>query len=191
MKKIGVWAAAGLLLLAITATSTIALAQEEKKDAPKEAPKVVAPTNEIVERGWDLRCPDEKTEKQDKKQCEVFQRLDVKGSEMRVAELAIGFPKEGKGIEKGGALGAVVLPLGILLDESITLKIDEEKPFSFRTRYCTAAGCVSYVNMSKSMLDTLRAGKQVTFNFKTADGQNVNIVMNLGGLDKILKDMQQ
>lgn len=187
MKKIYLLAVAASFFLALAVASHVVLAEDAKAPAPKAA---TTPTNEVLERGWDLRCPDEKTEKQDKKQCEAFQRLDLKGSEMRVAELAIGFPKENKAIEKGGALGAVVLPLGILLDEPLSMKIDDGKPMSFRVRYCTAAGCVAYVAINKSMLETMRNGKKTSFDFKTADGQNVNIVMTLTGLDKILKDMQ-
>jgi len=187
--------AAGLLAIALAfgfvaapAFSAEAKKATEKKEETKAGKD--AKTNEIVERGWAVRCPETKDAKADKKQCEVFQRIDMKGADARVAELAIGFPTD-KDIEKGGAFGAVVLPLGILLDQGVVMKVEEvKKPSSFKVRYCTNAGCVSYVNIGKSLLESMKKAKTVTFAFKTMEGQDVNLIMSLTGLETALKEIQ-
>lgn len=175
-----------ILALTLLLTSPVPAAEEAKKDAAKPAPGT-----EMVERGWKGRCPDAKPEdKKNKKQCEVFQRIDVKGADnTRVAEFALGFPDDKK-LEKGAGLGAVILPLGILLDQPVGMKVDDGKSMSFRLRFCTTAGCVGYVTLPKAVVETMKTGKTVTFGFKTAEGRDVNLLMSLNGFDKALKDLQ-
>jgi invasion protein IalB len=178
--------AAGLLaVLVLGFVAFSSFADEAKKDAGKKAPD-----NQVVERGWTQRCPEKKPDqKSETKQCEIFQRIDMKESSMRVAEFAVGFPQE-KGMEKGAARGVVVLPLGILLEEGVQMKIDDGKPVSFKTRFCTNAGCFSFVMLGKDVLETMKKAKAVTFLFKTSEGQNVNLIMTMGGFEKALKDIQ-
>ena len=161
------------------------LAMPAFAEAPKGKEKDKAPPQEITERGWTLRCPDVK--KGEKKYCEIFQRLDMKdAADARVAEFAIGFPEDEK---KNVARGVIVLPLGILLESGVAMKIDDNEPFVFKTRYCTNAGCFSYVSLSKDLLTSLRKGKTVTFQFKSFAGQDVNLIMNLVGFEKSLKEI--
>ena len=176
------------ILFAVLILGTTAMpssAEEAKEAAAKKAP-----SNEVVERGWKQRCPKQNLlQKLKKKQCEVFQRIDVKESSMRVAEFAVGFPSE-KTLEKGAARGVVILPLGILLEQGVEMKVDTAKPLAFKSRYCTNAGCFSYLNLSKDLLDFMKKAKTVTFVFKTSEGQNVNLIMSLNGFEKALKGIQ-
>lgn len=163
---------AAFLLIAGSAVAAEKSSAETKDAAPS-----------VVERGWALRCPEEQKDK--KKQCEVFQRLDMKDSSAaRVAEFAVGFPDK-----KEPARGVVILPLGILLEQGVSMKIDDGKPFVFKTRYCTNAGCFSYVNLDKTLLGSLKKGKAVAFQFKSATGQDINLIMNLSGFEKSLKEI--
>ena len=165
---------------------------EEAKKPPEAAPAVAAkqPSNEMVEQGWKQRCNTPKAgEKAAEKICEIFQRLEIKENHMLVAELAVGFLHD-KTMEKGAAHGAIILPLGISLESDIGMKVDEGKPVVFKPRFCTAAGCFSFVTLSKDLLDTMKKGKAITFTFKTAEGQNVNLIMHIGGFEKALKENQ-
>jgi invasion protein IalB len=155
---------------------TSVFAEEAKKEETAKADS----GTEIVEMGWQKRCADKKSE--EAKKCEIFQRLAIKKSDMRVAEFAIGFPEK-----KDTARGVVVLPLGILLEPGVAMKIDDGKPFVFKARYCVNAGCFSYINLDKSILDSMKKGKLASFFFKTAEGQDVNLIMNLTGFEKAMK----
>lgn len=140
-----------------------------------------AQTASKTETLWTVRCQEEDKARE---HCEVFQRLIVKETGARVAEFAIGFPEN-----KDVARGVVVLPLGMLLQSGVEMKIDEGKPFAFKVRYCTQAGCFAYVNLDKALLDLMRNGMAANFMFKAADGKDVNLKMPLSGFGKALKEI--
>lgn len=172
-----------LSLAALLFTATPALAAEAKKAAAPAAAKAAAPKQEIVDTGWQKRCPDKTN-----KNCEIFERMQVKGG-ARVAEFAIGY--DPKNSDHSVARGAVVLPLGILLQPGVALKIDDDKPAAiFQNRYCTNDGCFSFVNFNKDILNALKKAKVVHFLFKGAEGQDVNLVMNLKGFEEALKTLE-
>jgi invasion protein IalB len=195
------------VVVAVTLAVTSFAAVEAKKDTAAAAPAAAANNNkaqknQVVESGWTQRCPQKKADPKadpkaaqtaapttDKKQCEIFQRIAMKETSARVAEFAVGFPQE-KGFEKGAARGAVILPLGILLEEGVQMKIDAGKPLGFKTRFCTNAGCFSFVTLSKDVLENMKKAKSVTFLFKTFAGQNVNMVMSMVNFEKTLKAIQ-
>lgn len=183
-----------LIALAMSAWMFVAVAGEKADKSPAPAAKTeeaakgdanAAPKNEMVERGWTKRCVENK--KDEKKYCEAFQRLDMKEGSARVAEIAIGLPE--KPDKKSAARGAVILPLGVLLSESVGMKVDDGKAVSFNVRFCTNGGCAAYINISKELLDEMKKSKRVTFFFKTFEGQNVNLVLTMEGFEKVLKEL--
>jgi invasion protein IalB len=132
---------------------------------------------------WTVRC--EKGAKNDKSgKCEIFQRLVLQESGKRVAEMAIGFPEK-----KDSARGVIVLPLGVLLTEGMTLQVDTNPAFAFKVRYCSNDGCFAYVNLNRAVLDTMRKGSKAKITFRTMQGKNVNVVISLKDFDKGLKQI--
>lgn len=157
--------------------SAVLSAQAAAPEAKKaEAEKKI----EMQESGWAKRCEDKENKK-----CEVFQVLSVKDSKARVAEFALGFP-ESKDVGRGG----VILPLGILLEDGVTMRIDDGKPYVFKVRYCTNDGCVAFLKVDNALVAAMDKGKQITFSMKSAVGQNVNLVLSLSGFGKALKEIR-
>lgn len=130
---------------------------------------------------WSKRCSDVNGEER----CEIFQQIVVKETGARVAEFALGFPN-GK---KSTASGVIVVPLGILLEEGATMQVDDNRPFSFRIRYCLKNGCFAFVDMDKKILKTLKKGKGATITVLNAGGQKISIPVSLIGLTKALKEI--
>lgn len=137
------------------------------------------PASEVIDSGWNMRC---NTKKPEKNACEVFKKLSQGENGPRIAEFAIGFPKD-----QDAASGVIILPLGILLEKGISMQVDSGKPYVFQIRYCTNAGCFSYVSLKPALLDEIKKGKKLNFAFKTSEGQKVNLIMALDGLDKVIK----
>ncbi|HRC26732.1 MAG TPA: invasion associated locus B family protein, partial [Alphaproteobacteria bacterium] len=77
----------------------------------------------------------------------------------------------------------------MLLQSGVEMKIDEGKPFAFKIRYCTQAGCFAYVNLDKALLDLMRNGTAAHFQFKAADGKDLTLQMPLSGFGKALKEI--
>lgn len=156
-----------------------------KKDAPAQAAAATQEQQQpqVAETGWNVRCPENET---DKSKCEMFQRIVMRDNQARVAEFAIGFPDD-KTLEKGTARGVAILPLGLLIEEGVQMKIGDGKGVPMKTRLCTNAGCFAFVTLKKETLDNLRDAKNVTFVFKTPDGRTVNIVMSTVNFDTALE----
>ena len=128
---------------------------------------------------WSVRCT--AAEGAPARECEIFQRLVVAKSGQRVAEFAVGFPKD-----KKEGRGVIVLPLGILLEEGIEMQVDQGQKFRFKPRYCTTEGCFAFINVDQALLDTLKSGGVMEFDAKAMNGKDVKIKMTLEGLAKAL-----
>lgn len=136
------------------------------------------------ESSWEKRCQkDEKTGKEDPKLCEIFKLIRVQESKGRVAEFAIGKNEKNK---EGTYSGVVVLPLGVLLEEGILFKIDDNKPVMFKPRFCAQIGCVSYITLDDNLINTMKKGEKISFGFRSSNGQKVNIDMVLSGFGKAI-----
>lgn len=170
------------VVLALAATGGLFLNQKAI-GGDKPAAPAAASTEKGTGTPWAIRCAkDEKTGKSGK--CEIFQRLVVKETGKRVVEFAVGFPES-----KDSARGVVVLPLGMLLTEDISMQIDKEKSFSFKPRYCLPEGCYAFVNLNRKLLDLMRGGKEVQISFRALDGKPVSIKLSLDGFGKSLKEI--
>ena len=134
---------------------------------------------------WTLRCDQDEAGKETS--CEMFQRLVVKDTGQRVTELAIGFPPDMNGV----ARGVVVLPLGILLTEDMTMQIDEGQAFSFKPRYCIQDGCIAFLDLGEQVLNIMRKGSEAKLAFKVMNGQDVVVGLSLEGFSKGLKEIVQ
>ncbi len=142
------------------------------------------------ESDWAVRCQDgdeqqsAENEALPKPDCEIFQRLVLQESGQRLAEFALGFPD---GAED--ARGVVVLPLGILLNEPVTMTIDDSQTFSFQMRYCTREGCISFVNLTPGMIDLFRRGREAVIDFKILTGEEISLKMSLRGFSAALEKL--
>ncbi len=132
---------------------------------------------------WSTRCSDGATGKDVKRgTCEVFQRLNLKETNQRLIEFAVGFP-EGR----DDARGIIVLPLGVLLEPGVEMQVDDQSPLKFKVRYCDAKGCFAYISLNNAVLDMLRKGDKARIIFSSPKPQKIQIDMSLKGFAKALK----
>ncbi len=131
---------------------------------------------------WQIRCG----EVQGKKICEMVQRISVAKTGQRVAEFSIA-----KMDSKGVSRASVALPLGLAVQEKILMKIDDNKPVSFRIKYCVPAGCVSNLSLKEKIINMMKKGNKLYIIAKSADGKPVNIVMSLKGFTKKNKEINK
>src|SRR4051812_853722 len=94
--------------LAVLVLLLITGAVQRQAGAATEAKKAPAAPVQF----WDTRC-DTPKDKKAAKYCEAFQRLSIqskdKKDQLRLIELAIGFPPD----KKGEARGVLIVPLGV------------------------------------------------------------------------------
>jgi invasion protein IalB len=153
-------------------------------DTAKTPAAAPAKGNEIIDHGWQQRC--EAVVKDKPSHCEIFKKLETKEKSLRVAEFAVGYAPE-KDAKKDTANSVIILPLGMLLDSGVTMKVDDGKELTFKPRFCNNGGCFSFVTLDEAWLSSMKKGKATNFQFKTSEGQIVNLVMKLDGFEKLLK----
>ncbi len=173
-----------ITLSALVVTLLIAITPFNANAAEKKG-------TEIAETNWTKRCQkDAKTGKEMKNFCEIAKRIQVKGAGTRIAEMAIGFPLNKEGKKSKAARGVIILPLGILLESGVVMKIDDNKPASFKPRFCTKDGCVAYINLNEKILGTMKNGNKLNLAFRTSKGQEIKVVMELKGFTKGIKSIR-
>ncbi len=131
---------------------------------------------------WQIRCGDV----QGNKVCEMVQRISVAKTGQRIAEFSIA-----KMDSNGVSRAAIALPLGLAVQEKILMKIDDNKPVSFRIKYCVPAGCISNLSLKEKIINMMKKGSKLSVIAKSADGKPINIVMSLKGFTKKNKDINK
>lgn len=140
--------------------------------------------------------------------CEAFQRLTQAESGARVIEFAIGYPppspeeagrkgsaasaiapaaKAVMGAGGSPARGVIVLPLGIMLPDGVSLRIDKKYSYAFEIRYCTADGCYAYIDLPSGTMDILRRAMSAEVTFRTLDKQDMSLKLEMKGLAAALQ----
>ncbi len=191
MNKFQKYAVAGFSIVLMGIGIVHTFASDEKNSATPAAASTAPPAkaeNTVVEKTWSVRCPNN-TKGSDKKDCEAFDRLEIKSSSARVVEFAVGFPQDNS-LKAGMARGVIILPLGILLQSGASMKVDDGKPLAFSSRFCNTSGCFSFVNLDKDILNSMKKGKTLNIFFKTFNNQDAKLPMTLSGFEKALKNIE-
>jgi invasion protein IalB len=142
---------------------------------------------------WANRCQDLKDgDKVTGQYCETMQSLSVMPKDgdpkaaQRVAEFAVGYPP----VAKGKPRGAMILPLGILLEEKPVVEVDGKELFKADVRYCDNNGCIAMFDLSSGQIDRMRKGDTMVLKAKAANGQPLQINMSLKGFGAALDKTQ-
>jgi invasion protein IalB len=150
----------------------------------KTAAAVPASTAQKAEL-WSKRCQDVKNKdgKTSTHYCEIFQRLSSASKDgktfQRVAEFAVGYPPGEK-----TARAVIVLPLGIMVQETMSVFIDDKNENHFHVQYCLPDGCYATLNLPEKLLETIGKGKKLMFAGKAMTGQPLHIIMDLTDFEK-------
>lgn len=152
---------------------------EEGRESPSQAAEAQASPSKDqkasqpnqAKHAWTKRC------EKDSKYCEIFQRIIVKENQKRLVEFAVGFPN--KDSEKAQA--ALILPLGIMVAEGVTVQLQGIKETKAPVKTCTEAGCLAVFEVPDDTLNAMINSDKVTVLFKGAAGKPFQVIMSLGG----------
>lgn len=76
---------------------------------------------------------------------------------------------------------AVILPLGLLLPEGLTVQVKDAVSIKVPIRTCGDSGCIAIFNMKSEFMDAMKKGEKLVLKMKDVNGKPVDIVMNLKG----------
>jgi invasion protein IalB len=159
------------IALVFAAATIASLAGYDSCSAQTDA-KAQNPGNASALSGWRVECASEgKTF-----ECRALQQLVQRDSNQLVAGITIRVPPETK-----KPVMMVQLPLGILVAEPMTMKVDEGQPERLAIQTCTPSGCYVGSALSDGLLAAMRSGKQLKIAFQNNNKQTVSVDMPLAG----------
>lgn len=128
-----------------------------------------------TEGDWTIRC-----EHADNNQdpCELYQ-LMKDDKDTPVAAISL-FPLKGQGQAVAGA--TVLTPLETLLTQGVTISVDGAPAKSYPFSWCTQAGCVARIGLTKEDLDAYKKGAKATLSLVALGAQEpVTLPLSLKG----------
>lgn len=135
-----------------------------------------------AQQNWAMRCNEAAKKPNEPTYCEAMQRIQVKETQERLLEVALGFPSNGAGrVEIVG-----ILPLGIDPTKSVSLLLDNAEFLSTPIKTCIPAGCIMQALLEPTQADALRKGQTLTFRFFASTGEPINLIIPLSGLDAVM-----
>lgn len=146
------------------------------------------PSHAQAQENWSLRCQDN-GEDTASKQCEIFQRLMIKDSDTRFAEMAI---MANKHDDKEVIFQSVaILPLGFSIPKGVDVVIDGTSQGRALPEFCNENGCALALDLSKNdLLQNLKKGENLSYVMTAPGGETLHATFTLAGITKALKQLQ-
>lgn len=144
--------------------------------------RVEAQLSGDVSEAWVRRC--DENEAGEEIYCEILQRLNIQESGARLLDFAIGFPAD-----SDAARGALIVPLGVLIEPGLDFQIDDGEVFKVRLRYCLQQGCYAFINLNEELIGQMKSGSQVSVTLTNLQGQRITIPVTLTGFTAAIEDI--
>ncbi|TPK75654.1 invasion associated locus B family protein [Mesorhizobium sp. B2-4-15] len=168
--------AAAISAVAFAALVPAALAQQQQQQG--SLPNGASSLQETYQ-DWQLAC----SMQDNARVCTVTQDQTQKnGQRLLAVELRVG--------QKGGLIGTLLLPFGILFDPGVTPQIDDQPPMAQqRLRTCLPTGCIVVFPIDRPTLGKMKVGSVLKLNVTTAAETPLTFPVSLNGLSAALDRM--
>ncbi len=84
----------------------------------------------------------------------------------------------------------VVVPLGVVLTEGLSVQVDSGKARIAPYRFCTKVGCRVLEPIAEDFIAQLKAGASAKVGFRSLDGQNHDATISLKGFTKAFDSLK-
>jgi invasion protein IalB len=161
---------------------------QEKKPVPA-SPSTAAtsptapgkPAEQSAGPGWALNC---KSGAKDKAlDCRLSQTVVTQNGQM-LADVTFLFPAAPQKSEMN-----IQLPLGVLLPDGTSVKVDQNTPMKVSFRNCNRGGCFAVAPISPEFLAALRKGKELSIEFKDLASTAITVPVSLDGFPEAYAKM--
>lgn len=112
--------------------------------------------------------------------CQITQFLREEPDAQPVGKVSIGKLPEGAEASAGSM---IIVPLGVLLTQQMTIGVDSAAPRRYPFRYCDPNGCVAQIGYTSAEVEAFKAGSQATLTVVpvAAPDQQVELPLSLKG----------
>jgi invasion protein IalB len=166
--------AAVICAAAFSAWVPAVFAQQQQASLPNGASSL-----QETYQDWQLACGMQ----DNARVCTVTQDQTQKnGQRLLAVELRVG--------QKGGLIGTLLLPFGILFEPGVTPQIDDQPPLGpLKFRTCLPNGCVALFPIDRALMQKLKAGSELKLDVTTAADTKLSFPVSLKGLGAALDRM--
>ena len=159
-----------IALVAAVAAGTTAVAQTPGGPAP--AAQTAAPMPSDGGTGWRVECANDGKALD----CQAVNKVSQRESGQVVTAVAIRIPPDTR-----KPVLMVQLPLGIQVNQQVSLQVDEGKAERYPIQTCAQNGCFVAVPVADPVIGALRGGKNLKVAFQSVTSQTITVTMPLGG----------
>ncbi len=112
--------------------------------------------------------------------CQITQFLREEPEGAPVGKVSIGKLPEGSDAAAGSM---IIVPLGVLLTQQMTVGVDSATPKRYPFRFCDPNGCVSQIGYTNAEVEAFKAGVEATVTVvpTAAPDQKVELPLSLSG----------
>ncbi|MET4805172.1 invasion associated locus B family protein [Limibacillus sp. MBR-115] len=145
---------------------------------PRTAAAQGADADGAIFKDWRIRCsPAQNAEGQDQPViCEAYQVVLREDQQQPVLEVVIAFPPS-----QENAVGAIIVPLGVLLPAGIAVSIDEKPLGKLPYQRCGAKGCLGQFIFTPEQFKAWRSGTKGQVTITHGNGKELAIPLSLLG----------
>jgi invasion protein IalB len=148
-------------------------AQTPAAQAPAaQAPAQNAPMPSDGGTGWRVECANDGKALD----CQTVNKVSQRESGQVVTAVAIRVPPDTK-----KPVLMVQLPLGIQVNQQVSVQVDEGKAERYPIQTCAQNGCFVAVPVADPVIGALRGGKNLKVAFQSVTSQTITVTMPLGG----------
>jgi invasion protein IalB len=119
--------------------------------------------------------------------CQIFQNLSTnkEGKQSPLLYIVMGYLPEGE-----DPVARIRLPLGILLQSGIAIRVDEGKPWTFPFSHCDQTGCWIYIRLNDDQLSAMKAGNKAFVTFADLKRKPYSVPISLNGFAKAISSLK-
>jgi invasion protein IalB len=144
-------------------------------------PQAWAQATAAASGGWRLECTNEGKALD----CRAFLQAVQRDSNQVVTGVTIRVPPETK-----KPVMMIQLPLGILVAEPMSIRVDQGNPERLAIQTCTPSGCYAGSPLSDKLLEAMRSGKQLIIAFQNNNKQTVSVDLPLAGFTPVYEKLK-
>jgi invasion protein IalB len=160
-------------LAAVAVSIVPATAQAPTAQAPAAQPPAQnSPMPSDGGTGWRVECANDGKALD----CQTVNKVSQRESGQVVTAVAIRIPPDTK-----KPVLMVQVPLGIQVNQQVSVQVDEGKTERHPIQTCAQNGCFVAVPVADQVIGALRGGKTLKVAFHSVNGQTITVTMPLGG----------
>jgi invasion protein IalB len=129
-----------------------------------------------VFQDWRVRCAPDDAASGQAGICEAYQFIVDDKTQKAVLEIVVAYPPG-----KDNAVGAVIVPLGVLLPAGIAVAVDGKEIGKLPYQRCVPKGCVSQFVFTPEIYKSWQAGTKATVTVANGGGKEITLPVSLLG----------